>query len=193
MSDLVNSNLLGRELLDDLNDNVAPRDPLERMMLQQLAWCHVRILRLSMDSSTVNGRALAVHELCDKAMNSFRRGMLALREYRGAAARSPHIAIQQLNQAEEQQVILATDGLAGKNATNELGANHGKRTTDRSKPPESKALEKTHPRRLEAASANGASEEALAQVNRTSNGRRKTPVKRERSQARRPVRRSRSS
>ena len=162
------------------------------MLLQQLAWCQVRLLRLSIDSSVGNDRALARHELCDKAMNSFQRGMLALGEYRGAASRSPHIASKQPSRGEEQQAVLATNGLAaGKNTTNELGANHGKRATDRSKPAESKALEKTHPGRLGAASTNGAFDDALAQINGTSNGRGKTPVKRERPQARRPVCRSR--
>ena len=62
----------------------------------------------------------------DRAMNTFRRGMLALREYRAPYRRANITAIKQLNQAEQQNIMLAEKpNSTTENATNEQGANCG--------------------------------------------------------------------
>lgn len=92
--------------LNDMMTEVAPRDPLERMLVQQLAWCNQRVARLSMSLGTEKDyeRIKLICEQLDRAMNSFRRGMLALREYR-VPYRNVHVA--QLNQAEQQNIVCA--------------------------------------------------------------------------------------
>lgn len=88
--------------LNDLVDEMEPRDTLERMLVQQLALCHHRAVGLSAIAAqqTTLDAIRIVNEAADRALGSFRRGMLALREYR-----APHrVTIKQLNQANQQNV-----------------------------------------------------------------------------------------
>ena len=111
-------------LMAEIVDGVSPRDPLERMLVQQLVWCQQRIAHLSMKACSQSNpdRLRIVNELVDRAMNSYRRGMLALREYR-APYRPVNInAVSQLNQAEQQNILLAEKpNSTAENATNEQG------------------------------------------------------------------------
>ena len=99
----------GRLIVRDVVDGVGPRDPLERMLVEQLVFCHERARRLAglaTDCSHLQD-ALAAHAQCDKAMNSYRRGLLALREYRSRGRPAPGLTVQQVNQAENQNVTVA--------------------------------------------------------------------------------------
>ena len=121
----------GQRALARLVGGVGAQDPLEVMLVEELALCHERVLSLSLMAvqravnpapalvSTLRhanisikatpqrpASALAIHEQCDKAMNTLRRGMLALREYRGANNR-PVLAIQQINQGEAGHVVVS--------------------------------------------------------------------------------------
>jgi len=121
----------GQRALARLIDGVGAQDPLEVMLLEELALCHERVRNLSLMAvkQAVNpapgvgntlqlgkmsiratprrpASALAIHEQCDKAMNTLRRGMLALREYRGANNR-PVLAIQQINEGEAGHVVVS--------------------------------------------------------------------------------------
>ncbi len=100
---------------------VSPRDPLERMLVQQLVWCHQRAASLSMKACKQSDleRIKVFNELIDEATNGYRRLMLALREYRAPYRR---VNIKQLNQAEQQNIMLAEKPKStAENATNEQG------------------------------------------------------------------------
>ena len=73
-----------KELMQQILDRMAPKDPLERMMCEQMVWCHYRIAALSMRATRTRDfdRMCRVHELVERAMNTYRRGILALKEYR---------------------------------------------------------------------------------------------------------------
>ncbi len=126
---------------------VSPRDPLERMLVQQLMWCHQRIARLSLKACNQSDLEpiKVINELTDQAMNSYRRLMLALREYR-----APHrqVNIKQLNQAEQQNIVQVETPNSNKgNATNEKDANHGHCEADTGQPQQPRSLEGTQPGR----------------------------------------------
>lgn len=90
--------------LNDLVDEMEPRDALERMLVQQLALCHHRAVGLSAMAAqqTTLDAIRIVNEAADRALGSYRRAMLALREYRAPYRR---VNIGQLNQANQQNVV----------------------------------------------------------------------------------------
>ena len=99
----------GKAMMQNVVQAVAPRDPLERMLVEQLVLCHHRVLALSALSGSRRGLevSLAANAHCDRAMNSYRRGMLALKEYRSRRGTTPTVSVQQVNQAEHQNVTVA--------------------------------------------------------------------------------------
>lgn len=124
---------LGRKLMDQIVDGVGARDPLERMLVEQLAWTYHRVQSLSLLATTADDadQRLTAHQQCDKTMNAYRRGMLALKEYRGVRQRSPYVAIQQVNEAAPGDVVVSTSGAGRKKLANGMEAEHGVSTTDR--------------------------------------------------------------
>ncbi len=84
-----------------------PRDSLERMLLQQLVFAHVRATSLSVLACRYNGDwqcAERMHATVDKAMGTYGRGRLALQRYR--AMQRP-ASVMQINQAEQQKIVCA--------------------------------------------------------------------------------------
>ena len=130
----------------------AGRDPLETMLLEQMIWCHERIRSLSVRSTNQGLRQglVAVHSQCDKAMNSFRKSLIALTEYRArrdaAAATNAFISSK-------------------KKATNELGANHGDREADSGEHGKPETLDGLDGGGNGHASRNGKAEPAVAAFN----------------------------
>jgi hypothetical protein len=118
----------GPAYLQQLYRDMAVNDPLERMLVEQLAWTHQRLKTLSLIAIKAEGspeRQLATSDQCDKAMNAFRRGMLALKQYRSRRAKAPRVAIQQVNESGPGHVLVTGEADAPENVTNEQGANHG--------------------------------------------------------------------
>ena len=99
----------GNAMMENVVQAVAPRDPLERMLVEQLVLCHQRVLALSALSGSRSCLkvGLPANAHCDKAMNSYRRGLLALKEYRSRRGTTPTVTVQQVNQAEQQNVTVA--------------------------------------------------------------------------------------
>ncbi len=96
-----------QRFLSEIVEQVQPRDPLEKMLTQQLAWCHQRIARLSILAYSHHGdweQGGRIHEAVERAMGSYRRGMLALRQYR---AQQQPVNVTQVNQAEQQNIVCA--------------------------------------------------------------------------------------
>lgn len=119
---------LGCPARGQLLEEIAPKDPLERMLAEQLAWTHQRLRSLSLIANTARDHDLmyAANDQCDKAMNAYRRGMLALKEYRSRRSQAPQIAIQQVNESGPGNVLVSADpGTNKKNVTNEQGTNCG--------------------------------------------------------------------
>lgn len=93
----------------DAVEQMAPADPLERMLAEQMVWCHERIRDLALRAKKPSTADLqcAYHAQCDAAMGTFRRGMIALRQYRAIRPPGPLIAVQQVNHAEAGDVVIA--------------------------------------------------------------------------------------
>jgi hypothetical protein len=83
----------------DIIRRLEPRDPLEQMLIDQMLWTHVRIGRLTMQAIRQDRiEPLKVtHEAADRALNAFRRHMLALQEYRSPKPAPSFTAINQQN------------------------------------------------------------------------------------------------
>lgn len=154
----------GTAVMKEIVMAVDPRDPLERMLVEQMVWCHQRIRhlqRLSFRAGLIRLQ-LSAHEQCEKAMATYRRGMLALKEYRATQRGMPLVAIQQVNQADRREVAVVATSPGNKNATNEVGANDGNGATDRSKSGEPKALEGPQQGRVGTPSRRRAKKQAVA-------------------------------
>ena len=111
----------GCNIVEDMLDRMAPRDPLEEMLVVQAALAHARVLHLT-EYANRQDRLEAVrvtNEYADKASNTFRRLMLALAEYRRPRRGGDSFtAIRQANIAG-QQVVQNGEIPATGNATNE--------------------------------------------------------------------------
>ena len=106
----------------DVMDRMAPRDPLEEMLISQLICAHARLLHLTdlANRQTTLDGIKTVNEYADKASNTYRRLMLALAEYRRPPkAGDTFTAIRQANIAG-QQVVMNGEAQS-KNVTNEQG------------------------------------------------------------------------
>jgi|GEM_PF-1531336 len=108
---------------DDLIRRMAPRDPMEEMLIVQALMAHVRVMHLtSLANSQERLESIrTVHEYADRASNTYRRLMLALAEYRKPPRGGDSFtAIKQANIAGQQVVMNAENHESG-NATNEQG------------------------------------------------------------------------
>jgi hypothetical protein len=123
--------------VDELIERMQPGDPIEEMHVIQMALTHARVLRLSAlaTCATEPGEMETLHGYADKAANTFRRGMLALAEYRKPPRGSDRFtAIRQANIAGQQMVVNGPDAAAqprekSQTATNEQGFEHGNTET----------------------------------------------------------------
>jgi hypothetical protein len=72
------------DYLQNLIAKLAPRDPLEQMLIAQMIWLHARIARLSVMAANETNlqKARVLNEAVDRACNTFRRSMQAFAEYR---------------------------------------------------------------------------------------------------------------
>lgn len=90
---------------DDLIQRMAPRDPLEEMLVVQALMAHARVLHLTdlANRQTDLDSIRIMNEYAYKASNTFRRLMLALPEYR-RSPRSGHTftAIKHANIVEHK-------------------------------------------------------------------------------------------
>lgn len=114
-----------------LIEKMAPRDPLEEMLVVQALMAHLRAMHLSDLSWRQTGteNLKAVNEHADRASNTFRRLMLALGEYRRPPrAGDSFTAIRQANIAGQQIVMNAET--PARNPANEQGCGDGERGTD---------------------------------------------------------------
>lgn len=117
----------------DLIERMKPRDPLEEMLCVQAMWTHARLAHLSRLANQQENldTVKVVHDYCDRAANTFRRLMLALREYRRPARPSQSFtAIKQANVAQQQVIQNAANGgFVTGTASNEQasGTNAGER------------------------------------------------------------------
>jgi hypothetical protein len=107
------SGLNDDEFLAALHDSHAefihqmqPRDPLEKLTLDQLMLHHVRVLRLSQQACQQSKPELfkMLNEACDGASGAFRRLMTAFDERRRPPRQQAAIAIDQANVANQQVV-----------------------------------------------------------------------------------------
>jgi len=113
------------------------RDPIERMLTEQLLWCHHRIGNLHAAAATAKEPDLvsALNAAAVKLMAEFRRSALALREYKSPATPRQITLVKQQNLAANQQVALveteSADQMPVKNAGDiELGSNQALLTHD---------------------------------------------------------------
>ncbi len=86
-----------------------PKDPLARMAIEQLAWCHFRIGQLQGQSSTAQNpdTAVKLNAAAAKLMSEFRKLLLAVREYRAPSRPQQLTVVRQQNVAAgDQQVAL---------------------------------------------------------------------------------------
>lgn len=108
--------LYARQMLE----RMAPRDPMEEMLISQALLAHARVMHLtSLANSQERLESIrTIHEYADRASNTYRRLMLALAEYRKPPkAGDSYTAIGQANIAGQQVVVNGEN----KNATNEQG------------------------------------------------------------------------
>jgi len=116
-----------KEVLAAARDSVAefvhkmrPRDPLEKITLEQLIVNHARVLRLSQQAcnQTDPESAKLFHEACDGASGSFRRLTTAFNENRKPPRQKASIAIDQANVANQQVVQNVTPNQEENRQTN---------------------------------------------------------------------------
>jgi len=108
--------------VDGCMERIAPRDPVEEMLVSQLLMTHARVVRLShlAQQKLSYDEIKNINELADRASNTYRRLMLGLAEYRRPARGTPINEIQQANIAN-QQVVMNGCTHERENATNEQG------------------------------------------------------------------------
>ena len=96
------------QLLKDAGD---PGDPIERMLVEQLAQAHHAVGRLyfkASNSETVDAAGVYLVAAA-RLMNEFRKSTLALKSYRTPAA-APHVTVMQ-NIAGEQKIAVIGGGV----------------------------------------------------------------------------------
>jgi hypothetical protein len=89
----------------DVLTQMQPRDPMERMLIEQSLWLHARLVRLSVQAATATGEQnlRTLNEAAERVANTYRRHMQALKDYRSASW-PKFVAIGQANLANQQVV-----------------------------------------------------------------------------------------
>lgn len=148
--------------IEDLLERMAPRDPMEELLVVQAAMAYARVLHLTELANQQESleSIRTVHEYADRASNTYRRLMLALAEYR----RPPRVgdsftAIRQANIAG-QQVVQNGEVQGKRNATNEQGS--GAREPPQTLP--------TDPRGAGVPAGRGVPHQAVGAVHRAEDG-----------------------
>ncbi len=114
----------GCSFIEDVLARMAPRDPLEELLVIQAALAYARVLHLTEYANRQESleSLRTVNEYADRASNTYRRLMLALAEYRRPPRGGDSFtAIRQANIAG-QQVVQNGEVKGDKNATNEQGS-----------------------------------------------------------------------
>lgn len=123
--------------IEDLIERMAPRDPMEEMLVVQAVMAHARVLHLT-DYANQQDQLESVrivNEYADRASNTFRRLMLALAEYRKPPRTGDsYTAIRQANIAG-QQVVMNGETPQPANATNEQGCGPADQSHEPRTPP----------------------------------------------------------
>jgi hypothetical protein len=106
------------DYVKDVVQRMQPRDELERMLIEQSLWLHARVARLSVQAATTTyeSKARILNEAADRASNTFRRHLLALKEYRSAQRPKVVMPIQSAHIAN----------VAGQQVVNALGASRNR-------------------------------------------------------------------
>lgn len=147
----------------DMLEQMGARDPLEAMLLNQALWTHARVAHLNVlvsQAGSVDHKRI-LSEAADRASNTFRRQMAALKDYRQEPAllKQTNIAGQQI----VQNNLGTCPGDQKKNVSNEQGCHDV--------PTEAKSLP-TDRGRQAVPSAGGAAEPSLDRIDRAKNPRR---------------------
>jgi len=114
-----------------------PKDPIERMMLEQLLIAHHRIGDLQAEAACAkNPEVAALYQVAAaRLMNEFRKTSLAVREYRTPVTSPKVTLVKQQNIAAGDQQIAYVDDKSGGNqrektdSRSELGCNEPKAIT----------------------------------------------------------------
>jgi hypothetical protein len=122
----IESNGIGFAL--DAIERMAPRDPIEEMLIAQILFAHARVVRLTSlaNEQTAIDSIRVINEYADRASNTSRRLMLALAEYRRPAMPGGNLSVVQQTNIAGQQVFQNHE-LTPTNATNEQGCSSPQR------------------------------------------------------------------
>ena len=91
------------DYLRDFAESLAPRDAIERQLIQQLAWAHVRLARLNALAAGQQGlkQLKVLHELTDRAAATYRKTVACLDDRR----RGPRPRVVNQTNVAGQQIV----------------------------------------------------------------------------------------
>jgi hypothetical protein len=164
-----------RRFVSDLIERFKPRDPVEEMLIAQMAWTHARLAKVSGQAGIQENVKWSqhLHEAADRAANTFRRQMLALAEYRRPPSNKSFTAIGQASIAQAniaQQQVVQNGKSENKNVTNELGSPASGDTRDVQTAivePAKQAAISSEPQGIGGTASLGGTEQAVAAEHRT--------------------------
>lgn len=179
--------------MSDLQTRMRPRDALEILLIEQMAWTHHRLARLTCNAAAalknpsinqaVVKRLAIILDACDRTTNTFRRQLLAFAEYReprrALFAKHANLANQQIVQQD------FSENSKSRKKTNELEKKHARKALPALGPGTSGAQQSS--------TADRSRPRSLAVLNGTKNSGRKKTIGDERSKARSSVSRVRGS
>lgn len=98
-------------VLDEFGQAMKPRDPLEKLALEQMLVHHARVLAMSKQASASSNPSIMkiLNEGCDAAASSFRRLMTAFRDHRQPKNHGTSVSIA--NMAHQQIVEVKQNAL----------------------------------------------------------------------------------
>jgi len=104
-----------KHMQNTLREAGAPRDPVERMLIEQITLAHHNIGRLHSSAAAAKtvDEAKVYNAAAAKLLGEFRRTALALKQYREPTPARQYMMVKQQNIAAQQQVALV-DGRSGK-------------------------------------------------------------------------------
>ena len=122
--------------VQDMIKAMKPRDPLERMLIEQCILTHGRVRHLAVLANQQESVEWSqhMHHAADKASNTYRRLMLALDQYRRPPrAGDVFTAIKQANIANQQIIQNAEASEKKEKTSNEQGCDHAEAHTTKTK------------------------------------------------------------
>jgi hypothetical protein len=89
-----------------LKESGNPKDPVLRVLLEQMAMAHLRLAKLNVDASLAKSpeNQKVLTSAAARLLDEVRKLALGIKAYREPAASKPYAVIQQQNVAHEQQV-----------------------------------------------------------------------------------------